>query len=355
MIKFNHSSSFTPELKSEVEKYFAENKISKKGTSALYFKTVFWITLTVVCYVILVFLTPVSNALSLTLCALLGFSFAGIGFNIMHDAAHGSYSEKKWVNKLWARSLDAVGASSDIWDPKHNTAHHSFPNTDHDDDINVSPLLRMSKNQKWHWWYIPQILYMWVLYAIEYLGWVLIFDFKKYFARKVCETKIRFTRSNHWFFWISKIMYFFIFIGLPMIIVGVGTTIIGYLIVGGVCGLTISVVFQLAHIQEKSSFPIATKTNKEGVFFIENENAIHQLATTANFATENKVISWLLGGLNFQVEHHLFPGISHVHYPKIHKIVKRVCRKYNVEYKEYKTFIGALISHIKHMGKMSVA
>jgi len=284
MIKFNHSSSFTSELRSEVEKYFVENKISKKGTPALYFKTVFWITTTILCYVVLVFFTPSSNLLSVSLCVALGLSFAGIGFNIMHDAAHGSYSEKKWINKLWARSLDGVGASSDIWDPKHNTTHHSFPNTDHDDDINVSPLLRMSKNQKWHWWYILQTIYMWALYAIEYIGWVLIFDFKKYFAGKVCETKIRFTKSMHLFFWVSKLIYFFVFIGLPMIIVGVGTTIIGYLIVCGVCGLTISIIFQLAHIQEKSSFPIAAKTNKEGVFFIENENAINQLATTANFA-----------------------------------------------------------------------
>lgn len=354
MIKFSQNSAFTQELRNEVKKYFLENHISEKGNIALYFKTFFWITTTLFCYTILVFFTP-TPSLSIPLCVLLGFSFAGIGFNVMHDAGHGSYSKNKVVNTIFAHSLNLLGANAHIWDKKHNITHHTYTNTDHDDDIHVAPMLRMSKNQKWYWWYRFQTLYMWILYAIEYIGWIIVFDLKKYFQGKACNTNIKFTKAGHWIFWLSKVIYFTIFVVLPMFIVGVTPTLIGYGITAGVCGVVISIVFQLAHVHEKALFPTAIPTEKEGVGKIEKENAIHQIETTANFATQNPFISWYVGGLNFQVEHHLFPNISHVHYPKIRKIVRQVCNKYSVKYHEFPTFFSALISHVKQMWKMSIA
>ena len=68
---------------------------------------------------------------------------------------------------------------------------------------------------------------------------------------------------------------------------------------------------------------------------IESEWAVHQVATTVNFATQNKMWNWLFGGLNFQVEHHLFPRISHVHYPELNKRLKQVCAEFNVAYQEF--------------------
>ncbi len=349
MIKFGKNSSFTEELKNEVNNYFLENKITDKGTVRLYFKTVFWLLLMFSMYTLLVFFTPKSGWLQILECVVLGCSFAGIGFNIMHDASHGSYSKSNSINEFFAKTLNLLGANSDIWKVKHGIAHHTFVNTDHDDDINVAPLLKMSKNQKWYWWYRLQIGYMWILYAIEYIGWVLIFDFKKYFEGKTANTNIKLNLSQHWLFWLSKAFYFFIFLVIPIMRIEYHLVIYGYLIAGSVTGIIISIVFQLAHVQEKSSFPVAIPTDKLDVSRIVKENALHQMETTANFATKNKIISWLVGGLNFQIEHHLFPRISHVHYPAIQKIVKEVCAKYNVKYNEYHTFIGAFVSHVKHM------
>jgi linoleoyl-CoA desaturase len=133
--------------------------------------------------------------------------------------------------------------------------------------------------------------------------------------------------------------------------VGVVNTLIGFSVAAFICGLTISVVFQLAHMVEDTEFPSPDiVTNK-----INNEWAIHQVSTTANFATKNKLVSWLLGGLNFQVEHHLFPRISHIHYPKINQFVKETCQEFNIAYHEYPTMLKAFGSHLAHIKKLGVS
>ncbi|HRF18380.1 MAG TPA: fatty acid desaturase, partial [Chitinophagaceae bacterium] len=110
-----------------------------------------------------------------------------------------------------------------------------------------------------------------------------------------------------------------------------------------------SIVFQLAHTVEHTHFPQANpETHK-----MEDEWAIHQLKTTANFATSNKLISWWVGGLNFQIEHHLFPKISHVHYPAISKIIKKACKDFNIPYIEYPKMRLAVASHVSHLKNLS--
>ena len=84
----------------------------------------------------------------------------------------------------------------------------------------------------------------------------------------------------------------------------------------------------------------------------EDEWAIHQIKTTANFATISTFLTWFLGGLNYQVEHHLFPRISHIHYPNLAKIVKETCAEFDVTYTEFKTFASALKSHVQHLRHM---
>src|SRR5690606_23154492 len=122
-------------------------------------------------------------------------------------------------------------------------------------------------------------------------------------------------------------------------------------IVGVSCGFCLAVVFQLAHVVEATQFPVAD----EGSGKIEQEWMVHQLSTTANFATGSHTVSWLLGGLNFQVEHHLFPRISHVHYPAINKLVKATCNEFGVTYLAHRTVVGALASHLRHIYRLSRA
>ena len=177
-------------------------------------------------------------------------------------------------------------------------------------------------------------------------------DYKKYFSGKIGEMPIRkMTIQEHISFWVAKIGYLFMFVMLPIMLLGFKTWIIGFLLITMVTGLVISMVFQLAHTVEHTEFPMPDEvTNK-----IENDWAIHQINTTANFATNNKLISWLVGGLNFQIEHHLFPRISHVHYPAISKIIKRTCAEYGINYVEYPKMRTAIYSHVMYLKRLGQA
>jgi linoleoyl-CoA desaturase len=194
-----------------------------------------------------------------------------------------------------------------------------------------------------------QHIYWGVLYGISYLAWVFYDDFVKYFRGKIAPhmKPMALSIREHIVFWITKLLYVGVFIALPILFLGWAKAIIGYLIVNVVCGLFISIVFQLAHVVEVNEFPIEKKLEKDW--------AVHQISTTSNFATSNKLMFWLLGGLNFQIEHHLFPKISHIHYPQISRIVKETCQEFNVAYHEYSTMIEAVISHVMYLRKMGAA
>jgi linoleoyl-CoA desaturase len=178
-------------------------------------------------------------------------------------------------------------------------------------------------------------------------------DFNKYFSGKIAEhTKMRkMNTPEHFNFWISKILYVFFFIVFPFFFAGIIQTLLGYFIMSFSAGIVISIVFQLAHIVEDAQFVTPNGDSMK----IETEWAKHQINTTVNFATRSKSMSWLLGGLNFQVEHHLFPKISHVHYPEINKIVKQTCEEFNVMYKEFPTVLAAIRSHLIHLKNAGIA
>ncbi len=338
--------AFYATLRKNVDEYFTTKAIKFTGNRRLYLKTIILLTLLVGLYTVLLFFTP-PVWVSVILCMILGLNLAAIGFNVMHDGAHGSYSRKPWVNEVMAYSLNLMGGSSYLWKQKHNINHHSFTNIEGlDDDIDIQPWIRTNVNQKRRWFHRYQHIYWVVLYGLTYLTWVFNKDFGKYFSGKIAHTSMKkMSVKEHFIFWISKIIYFGIFLIIPIFKVGLIETIAGYSIACFVCGWTLSVVFQMAHVVPISSFPMPNEESHK----IEQDWAIHQIATTVNFSTRSKIVSWFAGGLNFQVEHHLFPKISHVHYPAINKIVKEACTQFNIRYNEYVTFFGALRSHSKHL------
>jgi len=341
------NSSFFEELKEKVNHYFTSNDLNPTGNSKLYIKSAILFGLSTLIYVALVFFKLPIWA-SLFLCVSLGILLAGIGFNIMHDAAHGSYSNKKWLNDLMSYSLNLIGGNVFIWKNKHNVNHHTFTNIEGmDDDIDIEPWIRTNANQPRYWHHRFQHIYWVPLYGVTYLLWIYVNDFKKYFTRKVGPNtplkKMNF--KEHVVFWVSKLLYFSLFLFIPIFKLGLSKTLIGYSVVALTTGFIISVVFQLAHIVEDADFPLPDASSNK----MDQEWAIHQVCTTANFSTKNKAISWYTGGLNFQVEHHLFPKISHVHYPKINELVKETCLKFNVKYIEYPTLLRALDSHVSYL------
>ncbi len=351
--KFKNVSgtNFHKELKLRVNNYFVENNKKSTGNFSLFFKAALLWTIYVALYVHVIFFTP--NAwIAIAECLAMGGVTAAIGFNVMHDGGHGSFSESAFWNKIAAFSVNGLGASMLMWMNKHNIIHHTYTNIDGiDDDIEVGSLLRMCTTQKKLKIHRFQHIYVWFLYTLLLVSWVFHTDYKKYFTKKVGNVPIKkFSTFNHIAFWAAKAFYYGIAIVLPIYMVGFFPWLLGFFVMSMFAGLVLSVVFQLAHTVEEAAFPVATANND-----IENEWAIHQIETTANFATKNKLISWLVGGLNFQIEHHLFPKISHIHYPAISKIIKSTCEEFNVKYIEFKRTRDAIISHTMYLRKMGRA
>jgi linoleoyl-CoA desaturase len=349
-LKFSNTpNSFHSELKRRISDYFEEIGKSTAGNYKLFIKAVILMLFFAFIYIHLVFFTP-PVLWQILESILLGGVVAAIGFNVMHDGAHGSFSKYKWVNSLAAFSLNILGGNSFMWNMKHNVIHHAFTNVDGvDDDIDIQPWMRMSSTQKKYRLHKYQHIYFWILYSLLYLFWIFILDYQKYFKAKVGNVPLKKMKlSDHFVFWGFKVFHLFLFVGLPVYMVGFSSWLISFLIFTCVAGFVLSVVFQLAHTVEHTAFPMPDKiTNK-----MEDEWAIHQIKTTANFATRNKVVNWLVGGLNFQIEHHLFPKISHIHYPAISKIIKQACIEYGIHYIEYRRVRHALASHVSYLRQM---
>jgi linoleoyl-CoA desaturase len=327
----NQGTGFMAALKQKTDAYFKANNTTPYGNSALVGKSIVIISMFVALYVWLVFFTPQSAALALLLCCLFGVSMALIGFNIMHDGSHDSYSSNPKVNTIMAYSLNFLGGDAYFWKQKHVVNHHTYTNVEGlDDDLDAGAFFRFHHGQK-------------------------------YFNQRISKhsPKFKFTPLQRILFWSSKVVHLFLFIGLPFYYIANNTSysylqiFFGYFIACFLLGWILSVVFQMAHVVDHTEFVTPTYTNDKEV--IENEWAIHQVKTTSDFATGSAFLTWALGGLNFQVEHHLFPRISHVHYPAINKIVKETCAEYGIPFLEHKTFLDAIKSHIKHLKFMGSA
>lgn len=350
----SNDALFFSTLRQRIDAYFKNNNIKPTGNIKLYFKTsVLFFTLASL-YALLVFNATSIVWINVVLCVIMGVNFAAIGFNVMHDGAHGSYSRKAWVNECMSYALNMMGGNNFLWKQKHNVMHHSFTNIEgEDEDIDVKPFMRLNTNQPRYWFHRFQHIYGIFFYGFTYVVWIFYNDFVKYFTGKAGD-KSMFKKMNwkeHFFFWASKLGYLSVFLFIPFYTVGILTTIIGYLITAFVTGIVIAIVFQLAHIVELTDFTTPEKQkNSPRVDW-----AIHQIRTTANFGTKSKWLSWILGGLNFQVEHHLFPRISHIHYPKISEIVRSTCKEFSIKYNEFPTMMGAVMSHLGHLRKVGMA
>lgn len=338
---------FFAALRQRVDAYFKENKISKHCTPAMVIKTIILISSYVLPF-FCILLFKLSFPVSLLLWALMGFGLAGIGMSVMHDANHGAYSRSHKVNYWLGHTLNLLGGSVFNWKMQHNLLHHTFTNVINvDDDIADKLILRFSPHTNVKWYHKLQFLYAFIFYGILTLYWVILKDFiqfKRYVNEGVNKNSPSQNRLVIFKIILSKLLYFAVFIITPIFIFGLPASqvLIGFLLMHFIGGLVLTVVFQLAHTVEGTTHPLPNNEN-----IIENNWAIHQLHTTVNFSRKNKLLSWYLGGLNFQVEHHLFPTICHVHYPAISEIVKSTCEEYNVPYLETDTFGQALASHIR--------
>ena len=341
------SSPFFKVLKERVDSYFVENELHPAGNEKLFAKAIVQILCSIIIYIVLIFFTPPA-IISILLCIVQGINLAVIGFNVMHEGGHQTFSRHAWINNLSAFSLNVLGGNAYFWKVKHNINHHTYTNIEGmDSDIDVKPFMRLHEDQPLRWYHRFQHIYWVVLYAVSYLAWVFYEDFQKYFSGKIAPNNERkaLPIKEHLIFWFTKIMYVLVYMAVPIFFVGWAAWLIGFLIITLICGLTTSVVFQLAHVVEGTEFHSVESMSK-------HEWAIHQMVSTSNFATSSRLLHWLLGGLNFQVEHHLFPRISHIHYPAINRFVREACREYGVVYNEYSSMFKAIASHLIHLRKL---
>jgi len=348
-LRFSPGKHFTPILKKRVSQYFKDNHLSQKGHLKIYTKAAIIFAWCGASYGMLLFVS-MPAWLTLLTAVSLGLAMAGIGFNIMHDGGHKAFSNSKLINKCMAFTLDLLGGSSYYWHWKHNYLHHSFPNIHgHDDDLNVGPLGRLAPQQTRYWFHRYQHFYMWFLYGLLPLKWHLWDDFYIYYTGKMMEQPI--PRPKGWdlyLLFLGKAIFAGLAFIIPTMYFSFGMVCLFYLFVTFVEGLALAITFQMAHCVDEAEFP----DKMQGSNKIDNEWCIHQIETTVNFAKGNRFLTWYMGGLNYQIEHHLFPKISHVHYPALSGIVKKTCEEYGIHYKENKTLSESLRSHYRHLRQL---
>lgn len=342
------SMKFFRTLNTRVNNYFKENNLKKTGNWKLHLKAIILFT---------VFLTPYFLILTLDmpfwvmllLSVVIGIGMAGLGMNVMHDGNHGSYSTKSWVNKFMGGTIYILAGNVYNWQVQHNVLHHTYTNIHgHDEDLDAGRIIRFTKEAEWHRFHQFQHYYSVFLYGLLTFNWALTTDFKQmrsYLKRKLSYGEAKSPKILWTTLIITKLIYIAIWIVLPIVI---GITwwkvLIGFFVMHYTAGLILSIVFQLAHVVDETTNPVP---NEHGE--MENTWAIHQLYTTANFAPKNAIVNWFTGGLNHQIEHHLFPHISHIHYGKIADIIKQTAAECNLPYHEFKTTRAAVIAHFKHL------
>jgi len=353
-LKFTGSDKFIRELRRRVDAYFEQTGRRRRDCPQMYFKTATVLLWFFGAYFLLLFAVH-SWWLIAPLAIILGLGLAAIGFNIQHDGGHKAYSDRPWVNKIMALTLDLMGGSSYLWDWKHNSLHHTYPNIEgHDDDINVGYLARLSPHQKHLPFHRAQGIYLWLLYGFLALKWHLVDDFHNVATGRIGGHKIPRPRGTDLLVFIAgKIAFFSMAFAIPMLLHPWWAVVGTYALAAFVSGVTLSIVFQLAHVVEEAQFPAPQPAGDgRGGQIMETDWAVHQVQTTVDFARRNRVLSWFLGGLNFQIEHHLLSRICHVHYPALSKIVEELCHEFGIRYAAHRTFWSALASHARWVSAM---
>ena len=344
--------AFFKELRQRVDDYFESTGTSKFANPEMVVKSVILIGGYLACIALqIVFLPP--TGWSFALYVLTGFFMAGIGMSVMHDANHGAYSSNENVNRWVGYSLNLVGGTVSNWKTQHNVLHHTYTNIyNHDKDIDNKIIMRFSPAGEYKKIQKFQVFYVFVFYSIMSLYWTTAKDFVQYF-QFIKEGHNRESKAARVKSFITilvwKAVYWGYIIVLPTILLdlNLGQVLLGFLSLHMVAGLILSIVFQLAHVVEDTQFPMP---NKDGG--VENEWAIHQLNTTADFARDNALITFYVGGLNFQSIHHLFPQICHVHYPKIAPIIEQTAKEFDVPYLCNESIGSAFLSHMRVISKL---
>ncbi len=344
--RFDPPGAFSRELEAEATAYFEGSGRSRRDLPRMYLKGVVMFTWWVTSWVLLVFFAK--NGFTATAAAIsLGLSIAGIGMSVQHDGNHGAASRRGWVNRVFGCGLDVMGVCSFIWRQKHNTCHHTFTNVQGIDyDLDFGILGRLSPEQRHLPWHRFQHIYLWFFYGFLLPKWVFHDDFVVLKTGYIgTHALIKPTPGKLVAFFGWKVFFIGWAIVIPAMYHPLWQVVVFHLVACFALGLTLGTVFQLAHCTTAVEFPELPEKGRLP------EWTAHQLATTVDFAPNSRLITWFVGGLNYQSVHHLFPKVSHLHYPALSRIVERVALAHGLRYRSQPTLWGALVTHVAHLHK----
>lgn len=323
-----------------------------KARRRLHAKALFISGLLLFSYAVLV-ISDVTLPLRLAGGAGLVMSAVAVGTGIMHDANHGAFSRRRWLNSVLSYTADALGASNWLWKFQHNTLHHGNTNiVGLDADLALAPFARLAPTQRWHPWYKAQHVYIWPLYGFLALKNLLISDIVPLVTGRMGGQPLRKPVTARVVARVvaGKLAHLGWAVVLPLAFNPWWAVLAFYLACSWTVGLILAVTFQLAHCVDAAEFP-SSDTPRRGDDFV-----AHQLRTTCDIASPTPVVGslfrWIVGGLDSQIEHHLSPRLPHTVYPQLARRFREQCRLHGVTYLLHPGVVAAVRSHARWLRQM---
>ena len=342
---------FAHEVRKRVRAYFKDNNKSVYGNFNMYLKSVVILGVYLVPFIILL-TRPISAWTALVFAVIMGIGEAGVGMSIMHDGVHHAYSSKKWVNDLASSTMFLLGSNIFNWRIQHNIQHHTFTNIfNYDPDISNLKIIRLCQYGPLKKYHRYQHFYAFPLYGLMTftrlfgeIGVLLEYNRKGITLEQNVNPTWQLVKLIT-----IKIAYFVTIIGLPLYFTDFTfwQILIGFIVLHVTAGMIMSTVFQMAHVVEGTDQVLADIDQQ-----IKNDWLVHQLHTTSDFGRKNGLFSWYIGGLDFQIEHHIFQNICHVHYPAIAGIIKTTAEEYGFTYNLKPNVLSALASHYRRLKEL---
>ncbi len=335
------ASSFPKVLRRRLDHFFADQNISPKADRAMWVKISAGMTVLLGSWIALYALRPDSWRF-VALYVLSGLAQTFLLLNIAHDSNHNAISSVSSVNKTLNYVFDVCGISSYMWRILHHRGHHSCINLHGEDDaLTGRGIFRFTPHEPRAGYHRFQHIYALFFYAMFSLDYVFVRDFECFFFPSHGYLKrTRHPAREYGILFTGKAFYLAYMLILPVVILGKSPLLVGgaFVLVHLIIGLTVSLVFQTTHTIDSTYFPSDRSEFDNGVY--------HIFATTADYATENSVVGWLVGGLNHHIVHHLCPFVCHTHYAQLTRIVRETAEEFGVPYRQHPTMTQAIRHHL---------
>lgn len=341
---------FYSELRKRINHYFNSNHISRLATSKMYLKTTVLITLWIGLYALI--LSDLFAGIYLILLQVSWhFTMFLMSVGIAHDGSHNAFSAKKWVNRTMTKVFDLIGINSYMWKFNHILSHHNAPNIPiYDSAIYSFSIFRLHPKAKHYPIHRFQAYYIFLIYSLATLFKLFFLDFFSFGRKRIGYINMKKPPYSQ-ILWLAftKFTVITYTLVIPLWVLSAPSIdiITGFLLGHLICGVALGIIFQVTHLFDETQWP---EPDEKGV--IQNSFPNHIMQTTSDFAVNNPIATWISGGLNMHVVHHLFPGFSQVHLPAMTKILQQTAKEFNVKHKVYPNVRSAIISHIRTLHQL---